>query len=366
MKVYIDGLFYKGSGIGRYYESLMKEFSKKDIKIYTCVPKRLKKDFEKDFEGYLQNIIPIFVDYEKFSYKNFIRSEAILKKLENKVDLFFYPHINLPFYVPHNTITTIHDLRFFSEWWDRDILKKEIFGFFLRRAVTKSGKIIAISHVTKEDLLRHNPGIDNKIKVIYEFIDDKFITSLKPDKPLIEENYFLFVGNRKKHKNLKNLILSFNQIKDQTNYKLVIAGRKDNNDGKDEVEELIDKLNIENYIIQFTDLSDENLINLYSNAKLFVFPSFYEGFGLPPLEAIACGCPAITSNIPVLEEILGNKIACFDPYSIKDIAEKLLFLLTNEGERDILLKDGKQKLEFFDKQRITHEYLTTFKEIREK
>ena len=96
MKVYIDGLFYKGSGIGRYYESLMKEFSKKDIKIYTCVPKRLKKDFEKDFEGYLQNIIPIFVDYEKFSYKNFIRSGAILKKLENKVDLFFYPHINLP------------------------------------------------------------------------------------------------------------------------------------------------------------------------------------------------------------------------------------------------------------------------------
>jgi glycosyltransferase involved in cell wall biosynthesis len=149
-------------------------------------------------------------------------------------------------------------------------LKKEIFGFFLRRAVTKSGKIIAISHATKEDLLRHNPGIDNKIKVIYEFIDDKFITSLKPDKPLIEENYFLFVGNRKKHKNLKNLILSFNQIKDQTNYKLVIAGRKDNNDGKDEVEELIDKFNMENYIIQFTDLSDENLINLYSYAKLFV------------------------------------------------------------------------------------------------
>jgi hypothetical protein len=111
MKIYIDGLFYKGSGIGRYYESLMKEFSKQDIKIYTCVPKRLKKDFEKDFEGYLQSIIPIFVDYEKFSYKNFIRSRKILKKLENKVDLFFYPHINLPLYIPHNTITTIHDLR---------------------------------------------------------------------------------------------------------------------------------------------------------------------------------------------------------------------------------------------------------------
>lgn len=366
--IYIDGLFYKGSGIGRYYESLLKEFSKQNIRIYTCVPKRFKGDFEKDFETYLNNISPIYVNYEKFSYKNFIQTGKILKNLEDKVDLFFYPHINLPFYVPNKVITTVHDLIPFTRWWDRDILKKEIFGFFLRRAVTKSKKIIAISHVTKEDLLRHNLKIknQNKIKVIHEFIDDKFITSLKPDKPLIEENYFLFVGNRKKHKNLKNLILAFNQIKDQTNYKLVIAGRKDINDDKDEVEELIDKLNMENYIIQFTDLSDENLINLYSYAKLFVFPSFYEGFGLPPLEAIACGCPAITSNIPVLEEIFGNKIACFDPYSIKDIAEKLLFLLTNEGERDNLLTAGKQKLEFFDKQRITHEYLTTFKEIREK
>lgn len=363
MKIYIDGLFYKGSGIGRYYESLMKEFSKQDIKIYTCVPKRLQKDFEKDFEGYLQNIIPIFVDYEKFSYKNFIRSGKILKKLENKVDLFFYPHINLPFYVPHNTIATIHDLIPFANWWERNILKKEIFGFFLRRAVTKSKKIIAISHVTKEDLLRHNPGIDNKIKVIYEFIDDKFITSLKPDKPLIEENYFLFVGNRKKHKNLKNLILAFNQIKDQTNYKLVIAGKKDINDGKDEVEELIDKLNMENYIIQCTDLSDENLINLYSYAKLFVFPSFYEGFGLPPLEAIACGCPAITSNIPVLVEILGSEIACFDPNSLDEVAKKLHFFSSNEKQRINLLNIGKEKLEFFNKQNIVSEYIRTFKNI---
>jgi glycosyltransferase involved in cell wall biosynthesis len=205
--------------------------------------------------------------------------------------------------------------------------------------------------------------MENKTVVIYRFVDDKFLNIEKPENPLISENYLLFVGNRKKHKNLKNLILSFNQIKDQTNYKLVIAGRKDNNDGKDEVEELIDKLNIENYIIQFTDLSDENLINLYSYAKLFVFPSLYEGFGLPPLEAISCNCPVISSNIPVLQEILGPDIACFDPNSIENISDKLLFYSNNEENRMNLLKKGKERLRLFDIEKIINEHLYIFNDL---
>ncbi len=362
--LYIDGLFYKGSGIGRYYESLLKEFSKQNIRIYTCVPKRFKGDFEKDFEGYLQNIIPIFVDYEKFSYKNFIQTGKILKNLEDKVDLFFYPHINLPFYVPNKVITTVHDLIPFTRWWDRDVARKKLYGLFLKRAVAKSKKIITISNVTKKDLLHYYPKLnEDKIKIIYEFIDEKFIPFPKTTKSLIEGEYLLFVGNRKTHKNLKSLILAFHQIKDRTNFKLVIAGRKDNNKNKDEIGELIDNLHLQNFIIQITDLSDKNLINLYSYAKLFVFPSLYEGFGLPPLEAISCNCPVISSNIPVLQEILGPEIACFDPNSIDDIAEKLLFLLTNKEEREKLLKIGEKKLELFDKQKIIKEYIEIFKNI---
>jgi len=363
INLYIDGLFYTGTGIGRYYESLAKEFAKRGISIVTCVPERLKKDFEKDFAG-VPNIEPMFVDYEKFSLKGLWKQFSILKDLENKVDLFFYPHINLPFYIPRNTIITIHDLRPFTEWWDRSELKREMYKILMKRAISKSKKIITISNAINEDLIKYykNIKLESKINVIYEFIDDKFINFQKPREPLIKENYFLFVGNRKKNKNLKNLILAFNKIKDKVNFKLVVAGRRDAGVSKDEIDELIENLNLKNFIIEFLNPTDKDLINLYTYAQLFVFPSFYEGFGLPPLEAISCGCPAITSNIPVLEEILGKDIACFNPYSINDVAEKLLSVLKNDGKRQQLLQEGKKRLKFFEKDKIINQYLKCFKE----
>ncbi|MEM5815944.1 MAG: hypothetical protein QXL14_02750, partial [Candidatus Aenigmatarchaeota archaeon] len=145
MNLYIDGLFYKGSGIGRYYESLVKEFAKRGLTIFTCVPQRLKENFEKDFQEYKNNMVPIFVDYEKFSIKEFIKQTQILNKLEKEVDLFFYPQVNLSFYVPQKTVTTIHDLIPFTEYWDRDPIKKKVFSFYLKRALKKSAGIIAIS-----------------------------------------------------------------------------------------------------------------------------------------------------------------------------------------------------------------------------
>ena len=103
MKLYIDGLFYKkGSGIGRYYESLTKEFAERGIKIYTCVCKNLQTDFEKDFAG-INNIEPIFVDYEKFSIKGFFNQYYI------------------------NTIVTIHYLRLLTQFWDRNEIKRKAF-----------------------------------------------------------------------------------------------------------------------------------------------------------------------------------------------------------------------------------------------
>ncbi len=360
---YIDGLFYKGSGIGRYYESLIKELAKKDIEIITCAPKRLKNDFEKDFAG-VPNIKPIFVDYEKFSIKGFFNHSKLLKSLEGKVDIFFYPHINLPYYIPKNTIVTIHDLIPLTEWWDRNWIKKRIFKIFFKRAVNYSRGIITISETTKKDILRFYPNIESKIKVIYEFIDEKFYLKIN-DKALVATPYILFVGNRKVHKNIKNLIIAFNNIRNKLDIKLVIAGVKDINVQKDEVDLLIKNLNLKNDILEFVSPDDKTLLNLYSNATLFVFPSLYEGFGLPPLEAISCGCPTITSNIPVLKEILGEKIACFNPYSVDDIAEKMLFYLKNKEKREELLLIGEERLKFFNKDKIMDEYLKYFKQIIE-
>lgn len=363
LKLYIDGLFYKGTGIGRYYESLIKEFAKKGIQIYTCVPKRLKKEFERDLKGYLNNIETIFVDYEKFSLKSFIEHSFTLKKLEYLVNLFLFPHINLPFYVPKNTVVTIHDLRPLTNYWDRSFIKKKIFIFYLKRALKKSRGIIAISNNVKDELKKYSKDLQDKIKVIYEFIDEKFYTYKSLSNPIIKDDYILFVGNRKKHKNLTSLILAFARIKNKSKVKLVIAGTKENKNKIDKIDLLIKKLNMERDVIQIFSPSDDQLINLYQHAKLFVFPSLIEGFGLPPLEAIAAGCPVIASNIPVMKEILGERIACFDPNNVDDIAEKLLEALTNHSLKIQLLNEGKNRLSLFEKDKIINEYINYFSNL---
>ena len=309
MNIYIDGLFYKGAGIGRYYESLLKGLTKKGMKIYTCVPVEFKKDFELDFKQYSKNILPIYVNYKKFSVKGFWKQGKILKKLEKEVSVFHFPHINLPFYVPGNLVVTIHDLRPFTEFWDRSYFKRKVFEWYFKKAIKKAKKIITISESSKEEIINICPSCNAKIKVIYEFVDEKFlgIKDYYNKEKLIKDEYILFVGNRKKHKNLSRLILAFNQVKNKfPNLKLVIAGKKDSN----EIDLLKNKLNLEKKITKIISLDDEEIINLYKYAKLFIFPSLYEGFGLLPFQTIACGCPTITSNISILKE--------FNPYSIDD------------------------------------------------
>ncbi|MEM0061514.1 MAG: glycosyltransferase family 1 protein [Fervidicoccaceae archaeon] len=355
MKLYIDGLFYKGSGIGRYYESLTKEFAKRGIEIYTCVPKRLQNDFERDFSDNRGNITPIFVDYEKFSFKGMLLQSKILKNMEKRVDIFFFPHVNLPLYVPKNTITTIHDLRPFTIYWDRNMLNKKVYCFLIKRALKHSKTIVTISKTVESELKSMFNIEGGKIKVIYEFIDDKFVNVSLKQKPILDKPYILFVGNRRKHKNLSGLIKAFSLVKNKLDHMLVIAGSKDKQ--FDEVDELKKDLNMEDRVVEFISPNDDVIINLYQNADLFVFPSFFEGFGLPPLEALSCNCPVISSNIPVLREILGNEIACFNPYDIEDIANKMIYGIKNKG---ILLKIGRERLKYFDKDKIINEYIELF------
>ncbi len=364
MKIYIDGLFYKCAGIGRYYEVMLNELLNKGIKIITSIPNKHVESFFRDFGSY-QNLDVISVDYEKFSSKGFLVHSVILKKIENKVDIFFFPHINLPKYIPNKSVVTIHDLGPFTEFWDRNIVKKSLFKFYLKRAVEKASKLVCISETTRNDLFSLFPGAKEKSEVIYNFLDEKFLYPIcKNYDRLIEEKYILFVGNRKKHKNIEGLIRAYDIIKDKIEHLLVIAGAKEKD--RDEVDNLIEKLKIKNRIIEFILPTDKELLNLYSNADLFVFPSFFEGFGFPPLEAVSCGTPAIVSNIPILKEIFGDSAIFFDPYNYIDISEKILMVLNNQDMRKKLLEREKERIYNFDKSVSLKKYLKVFEQIIER
>jgi glycosyltransferase involved in cell wall biosynthesis len=360
MNIYIDGLFYKGSGIGRYYESLTKEFAKRGIKIYTCVPNNLRNDFEKDFTNIL-NIEPIFVDYEKFSLKGFFKQSEILKKFEKELTLFFYPHVNLPYYIPKNVVITIHDLRMLTKFWDRNEIKRKIFIFYLKRALKHSTKIITVSNTVAKELKQNFKGTDKKIEIIYEFIDDKFINQNQSRHRIFDYPYILFIGNRRKHKNLSLLIKAFAIIKKKIPHYIVIVGDKEKE--RDEVDILVENLNIQERVIQFIKPSDEVIISLYKFADLFVFPSLFEGFGLPPLEAVSLGCPVVLSDIPILREIFGEAGFYFNPYSEEDLARAILAIISNEEFKIGLLEKQKERLKMFDKNKIIEQYISLFERM---
>jgi glycosyltransferase involved in cell wall biosynthesis len=362
MKLYIDGLFYKGSGIGRYYESLTKEFAKREIKIYTCIPKNLRDSFEDNFKDVSKNIESIYVDYEKFSGNAFFEQSKILKKIEREVDLFFFPHINLPFNIPKKTVITIHDLIPLKNIWDRNEIERGIYLFYLKRALKSSKNIISISNTIENELKNIFHRSNRNIEVIYEFIDDKFTSKPISEKRIIKNSYLLFIGNRKKHKNLELLIKAFAIVKNQIPQNLVIAGGKDRE--KDEIDYLIQKLKLENRVIQLIKPNDETIINLYSFANLFVFPSLFEGFGLPPLEAVNLDCPVILSDIPILQEIFGNAGLYFNPYSENELAEAIIKVILDDNLRSNLLEKQKQRSKIFDKDKIINQYIRLFENIK--
>jgi len=226
MTVYVDGLFYKGSGIGRYYESLVSGLSKRGINIVTAVPERLKDDFLRQFSANTK-VEPIFVPYEKFALKSFTSQSNLLKSLENKVDWFLYPHVNLPMFVPKKTIVTVHDLIPLTAYWDGFKIKASFFRSLVSRAVRKAYRIIAVSETTKSQLVTMFPQSKDKTVVIYESYEERLgrIASTL-DKRLLDGSYFLYVGNRKRHKNLGRVIEALSRSSDKSK-KFVIAGQKD-------------------------------------------------------------------------------------------------------------------------------------------
>jgi len=195
VNIYIDGLFYKGSGIGRYYSFLLRGFVEKDLKIYTQVPCKFKKDFIEEFGDILDKINVKFVDYAKFSLKGMIKQSLMLNKMKNYVDLFFFPHINIPFYTPDPTVVTIHDLTPLQSLWGRSILKKILMTYLYKSSISKAKKIITISNVSYNECVSKFKNTESKVNIIYESVDDIFFNFPKSEKNKLKDDYILCLRN---------------------------------------------------------------------------------------------------------------------------------------------------------------------------
>ncbi len=239
-------------------------------------------------------------------------------------------------------ILTVHDLIpiIFSK--NLPLLYK-LWGPSLKLIKNRTDHIITDSKNSKNDCIKYLGIPEDKIDVIYLGPDKRFrplknkdtIREYLKNKYDIDMPFILYVGTVELRKNIQLLIKSFYKLLNKgLKIKLVLIGNLGH--GFKEISETINDLGISKEVIFLGYVPMDDLIKFYNATELFVFPSFYEGFGLPPLEAMACGCPVITSNTSSLPEVVGDAGIMVDPYDIEDLSDKMYQIMTDEGFREYL------------------------------
>lgn len=295
-----------------------------------------------------------------------------------QTDLFWTPHFNAPF-MPVKAgkrAVTIHDVFHLTRSAPYGVVKRMYARSLYANAVKKSDIIFTISEFTKSEILRSFPFIEkhqDKIKVIYRYPDQMFDRIEESDKKAktflkkagIPENYILYVGNIKPHKNIEGLLRAFSLASGKVpGYNLVCVGQKDKFlTGFNQREDLIESLLIKKKVFFTGIINDEELVQLYNHARLLILPSFYEGFGLPPLEAMACGCPVIVSDIPPLKEVCGEAAFFITPSSVESIMNGLIIMIKDEKLRSKLIEKGYKQAARFKKEKIEAAYSRELKKV---
>jgi glycosyltransferase involved in cell wall biosynthesis len=358
LRLHIDGRMLYMSGIGRCLREILKEMVKDDRLDITLSGK--KDDFERYIDEYGIGLDKI--SFRKYGTPIYSASEQLIGSCNNLLhrnnyDIFFYPHYNLPFIINRNSMFIIHDfIQFkFPQYFGKN--KVKIARMILNNAVKKAKKIITVSRSTADDFNRFFPGYDKKVEVIYNGISKRFMVMPDEEKERFRKkkglgNYILFIGNNKPHKNIKGLVKAFKTIHEEyPDFKLVIISAGFSLEGLS----LEDK--VKKDIVILDGVTEEELILYYNCAFMLVLPSFYEGFGLPIIEAMACGCPVATSNISSMPEFGGDAAVYFDPYDISSIYKAIRVIIEDKDWRMSKINRGYKRVESFTWEEAAGKYI---------
>jgi glycosyltransferase involved in cell wall biosynthesis len=358
----------ESAGVGHYVYYLIKNLLKidKENKYYLFFYNhKIKADeFRQDnvkivyFPG-LENIgkIPFF--YRHWFIPNILRLYGL--------NIYHNPANVIPLFYFGKSVLTIHDLAIYKnpEWFPGG----QYFTKFVSIpfSIRKAKKIIAVSENTKNDLIKLFKVNPDRITVIYEGVEDfnqfaidenKLRSELKIGKP-----YFLYLGTLEPRKNLVRLIEAFNEfLKENKDFRLVLAGKRGWK--YEPIFEAIKKYNLQNKVIYQGYVNKEEKVYLLGNALAFVFPSLYEGFGLPILEAMNLGVPIITSNVASIPELVIDNAVLVDPYSVDSIKEALLKMTKDKQLREDLARKGKGIAQNFTWESCAKKTLELYKSIK--
>jgi glycosyltransferase involved in cell wall biosynthesis len=296
----------------------------------------------------------------KFSFRGKNRIIDILNKLDSidRIKKECYDVIHSTLYEPYilqfrtePLVITVHDMihELFPTYFPSD----NIYSKNKKIMIQNADRINVNSETTKKDLLKFYPEVEEKITVIYLACSMNIQDDNKE-----KENYILFTGQRGSYKNFDNFIKAIAPLLVKYDLRLICTGHPFD---KDEII-LLENLNIDDRTT-CTFISEKNIVDLYAKAVVFVFPSLYEGFGIPILEAFSAGCPAILSNTSSLPEIGGDAAVYFDPYSIENMQSTVEKVILSPSLQKELCDKGKEQAKKFSWEKCTYETVAIYKSL---
>lgn len=361
MKILIDArvISNKMHGIARYSYNLIENMAEIDTEnkyiLLSGYPEL------QVFSSRYKNFKFIKCNTPLYSIQEQLIIPPILKR--EKADLYHSPTFSAPIYQPCKVILTVHDM---IHLISGKSIHKLYYKNIVKRAMMKAAAVITVSENSKSDIVKWIGIPEKKVYVTYNGIEERFKPSSDktlPDKIKkgydISDRYILFVGNQKPHKNVEGILKAFKTAieRGDIQHYLILAGVK-----RDFVKAeggLADK------VICIDIHSDDDLIKLYQSADLFLAPSLYEGFGLPLLEAMACGIPVITSNRASIPEVVGDAAIMVNPEDIDEIANAVCRVLKDENLKSDLIRKGLKRAKMFSWRKMAEETLELYKRVYE-
>ncbi len=339
-------------------------------------------DYTYFYGFYSRNLTAYYNENKKNLYrvKEFIKKMPFVKGVAaNKVgnfvntvrpkdfDLYFEPNF-IPMKIKSRyTVATIFDFSFilFPEAHPKERIRYFTKNFW--KNIERANRIITISNYIKREGIGFGLP-EEKLRVIHLGFDQEFFRIYPPrDLRLLKkqyrlpEHFMLFVGSIEPRKNLKNLISAYLSLDKEIrkDIKLVLAGFKGWENGG--IMELLKK--VKSDVVYLGYLSNIELGKLYNLATLFVYPSLYEGFGLPPLEAMACGCPVVVSDAASMPEVCGDAAQYVDPHDVDSIAHGIVRVLSDGARRRSLIVRGLARSRLFNWERAAKDHIAVFEEV---
>ncbi len=361
MVLYVDGMWFRHTGIGRIYENLLQGLVRSDAVecIHTIVSPERKGEFLDRFSD--RKVLPRFVRFP-YDYREMLRKGLALRDLDPKPHLFHFPSFNVPYFLDGRVVSTVCDLIPLTPFFDLPWHMRARFRLAVRHALARSARTVCISQGTRDHVVKEFGTGTGSLEVIHpplNFLRRDGAAEAGAGPPIVPGEYLLYVGNRNPHKNLRCLLEAFRILAPEIpDCRLVVAGSRMRS--TDDMDVAGRSPELQGRLVEIPSPSDSEVHNLYEHARVFVFPSLIEGFGIPPLEALWHEVPVVCSDIPVAREVCGGAVRYADPRDPADFACAMRLALREPKDVE-RRKAGKEWVNRYSCDTVTRQYLDLFR-----